>query len=66
MLPMLRILPIGGVLLAIMLLVLALNPPDGSRTHMARSAVPARGAMLPPGEHPKWRQFLMRSAAPTN
>jgi hypothetical protein len=29
MLPMLRILPVGGVFLAIMLLVLALNPPAG-------------------------------------
>ena len=62
MLPILRILPVGGVLLAIMLLVLALNPPDGSRTQMAPSVGPMRGAMIARGEHPEWRQFLMLAA----
>ena len=58
MLPMLRILPVGGVLLAIMLLLLALNPPDGSHTQWA----PVRGALIARGEHPEWRQFLMQAA----
>ena len=62
MLPILRILPVGGVLLAIMLLVLALNPPDGSRTQMAPSVGPMRGAMIARSEHPEWRQFLMLAA----
>lgn len=62
MLPILRILPVGGVLLAIMLLVLALNPPDGLRTQMAPSVGPMRGAMIARSEHPEWWQFLMLAA----
>lgn len=62
MLPILRILPVGGVLLAIMLLVLALNPPDGSHKQMAPSVGPMRGAMIARGDHPEWRQFLMLAA----
>jgi hypothetical protein len=62
MLPMLRILPVGGVFLAIMLLVLALNPPDGAHMQMAPSVVRMRGAMIVLGEHPEWRQFLILAA----
>ena len=62
MLPILRILPVGGVLLAIMLLVLALNPPDGLHTRLAPSVAPTRGALIAPSEHPEWRQFLMQAA----
>jgi hypothetical protein len=62
MLPILRILPVGGVFLAIMLLVLALSPPDGSRVQLTPSVAPMRGAMLARGEHPEWRQFLMLAA----
>jgi hypothetical protein len=62
MLPMLRILPVGGVFLAIMLLVLALNPPDGSHMQMAPSVARMRGAMIARDQHPEWRQFLMLAA----
>ena len=59
---MLRILPVGGVFLAIMLLVLALNPPAGTHIQLAPSVGPMRGAMIALSEHPEWRQFLMLAA----
>lgn len=62
MLPILRILPVGGVLLAIAILVLALSPPDGSRRDWPATAVSARGALLKMSEHPEWRQFLIQAA----
>jgi hypothetical protein len=62
MLPILRILPVGGVLLAIVLLALALSPPDGSRAQLRSNLAPVRGAMIERSEHPEWRQFLMLAA----
>ena len=62
MLPILRILPVGGVLLAIMLLALALSPPDGSSAQLRSTVAPLRGAMIERGEHPEWRQFLILAA----
>jgi hypothetical protein len=62
MLPILRILPVGGVLLAIMLLVLALNPPDGTHGLLTPGALRMRGAMIAASEHPEWRQFIMQAA----
>ena len=62
MLPILRILPVGGVLLAIMLLVLALNPPAGTHMQLATGVVAMRGAMIARSEHPEWRQFLILAA----
>lgn len=62
MLPILRILPVGGVLLAIMLLALALNPPAGPHAPLTPDGAPARGAMIDQGEHPEWRQLLMQAA----
>jgi len=62
MLPILRILPVGGVILAIMLLVLALNPPAGRHAQLTPGVVPIHGAMIARGDHPEWRQFLMLAA----
>ena len=62
MLPILRILPVGGVFLAIMLLVLALNPPDGAHVLLTPGALRMRGAMIAASEHPEWRQFIMLAA----
>jgi hypothetical protein len=62
MLPILRILPVGGVLLAILILVLALSPPDGSRAPLSSPIVPARGALVDRDRHPEVRQFLIHAA----
>jgi len=62
MLPMLRIFPVGGVLLAIMLLVLALNPPASMHAQLAPRVVTMRGSMIEQSEHPEWRQFLIQAA----
>src|SRR5690242_9112588 len=62
MLPILRILPVGGVLLAIFILFLALSPPDGPRAPLNTAMVPTRGAFLDVGYHPETRQFLIRAA----
>jgi hypothetical protein len=62
MLPIFRILPVGGVLLAITLLALALNPPASMHSHLTPGVVPMRGAMIEQSAHPEWRQFLLLAA----
>jgi hypothetical protein len=62
MLPILRIIPVGGVLLAIMILVLALSPPGGPHPELAPAVLSARGALMQLREHPEWRQFLILAA----
>lgn len=62
MLPILRIIPVGGVILAIVILVLALSPPDGSRSSMTAAIAPARGALVDRDRHPEVRQFLILAA----
>ncbi len=62
MLPILRILPVGGVFLAIMLLVLALNAPERMYAQLTPGVAPAGGALIAPDDHPEWRQFLMQAA----
>jgi hypothetical protein len=62
MLPILRILPVGGVLLAILILVLALHVPDGFHTPLSSTNVSARGALVDRDRHPEVRQFLILAA----
>jgi hypothetical protein len=62
MLPILRLIPVGGVLLAIMILVLALSPPGGLHPVLPAANLPARGALMQLREHPEWRQFLILAA----
>ncbi len=60
MLPILRVIPVGGVLLAITILILALNPPGEPRTRLIDAA--ARGVLIAREQHPEWPQLLFRAA----
>jgi hypothetical protein len=62
MLPILGILPVGGLLLAILILVLALSPPDGSRAPLSSAIVPSRSALLDRERQAEVRQFLIHAA----
>jgi hypothetical protein len=62
MLPILRIIPVGGVSLAILILVLALTPPGGSRPPLTPAMMPARGVLITRSNHPEWRQLLIDAA----
>jgi len=62
MLPILRIISVGGVSLAIAILILALIPPGGSHLVLAQHEVVARGVLMDPSKHPEWRQFLIHAA----
>ena len=62
MLPFFRIIPVGGVLLAIMIVVLGLEPPGGSHVVLTPAEMPVRGALMRMNDHPEWRQFLILAA----
>jgi hypothetical protein len=62
MLPIFRTISVGGVLLAITILALALRPPSGLQQQFAQVRSPAHGALIDRAEHPEWRQVLIRAA----
>jgi hypothetical protein len=62
MLPILRVIPVGGVLLAITILVLALNPPGDPRQRLPGVLAPATGVLISRGDHPEWWQFFLQAA----
>lgn len=62
MLPILRIITVGGVSLAIAILVLSLGAPGGSRSSMTAAKFSARGPLQQIDDHPEWRQSLIRAA----
>jgi hypothetical protein len=62
MLPILRIISVGGVLIAILLLVLARNSPNATATRLPAAMTFARGPLIAGADHPEWRDFLMQAA----
>ena len=62
MLPLFRLIPVGGVLLAIAILLLALDPPRGTSPSARATLMPAHGALIDRAAHPEWRQFLIQAA----
>jgi len=62
MLPILRVIPVGGVLLAITILILALNPPGDHHVRLNGAFSSMAGALISRELHPEWPQLLWRAA----
>lgn len=61
MLPIFRIIPVGGVFLAVAILLLALHPPRGIAP-LSPTLLAAHGPLVDRDEHPELRQFLILAA----
>lgn len=62
MLPILRILPVGGVILAIAIFFMALSPRHGPQPRLGAPAAGVHGPLADRVDHPEWRQFMMLAA----
>ncbi len=62
MLPILRVLPAGGVFLAIVTWLVVLSAPRGSSSHSVTMTAGAFGPLVDRTTHPEWRQWLVHAA----
>lgn len=62
MLPLLRVMLLGCVLIATLGLAAGFKIAAAPEPNFARLERPARGALLDPDQHPEWKQFVVQAA----